>query len=162
MKGRSRLDLLLVSQAAVSEEVLALQRADWVRMEITTGTQGRPGVKANTLVQGGFGRLEVARSDQLAFYSNKVGGFRVFCGSANITSVFVPAIEEWRSGGPMTVPCPACKIDHPLDQLNYRPPASFGRLVVTAYDVQYSAFAAEFESFMPHLSGPFELVYQRI
>lgn len=69
--------------------------------------------------------------------ANHQGGYRVRCPAraTNVVPAYNGALTAWRAGGPRTLRCSACGAQHPLEDLDFSPPAAFARGAVVFSDV---------------------------
>lgn len=125
---------------------------------------GEPGPRAPELVTGGFARWRVDRPGAVALYANAQGGFRVTCPRTgeNVVPVFDAARRAWRwAGGPRSMSC-ACGETHALEDLDYSPPAAFGRVALELADAQHHAVTPESLAKVEQAWGPVRVVGRRV
>lgn len=124
---------------------------------------GGPGPEAARWVQGGFGRLWVDDPGHVVLYANQQGGFRVRCPSCgeNLVPVFGSALSAFRHGQPRRCTCPRCGTESPLEDLEFAPPAAFGRLSVVTADVSTAALTAEALALVADRLGDWRVVLRR-
>jgi hypothetical protein len=161
----ARLDLIVVS-AVVEIDAASIAPGWWALGQAQgwwTG-DGRSGPSAAELVEGGFvaARLHVEARPRL--WANQLGGFQVRCptGGEPVISAFTKAIGAWRDGGPRVLSaCPACGALHPLEALDYRPPAAFAQLAVELIDVADGGLRPEAERLWASHGGLIRVIGRR-
>lgn len=164
MRTSPRLELVLVPsdpEAAPIAPARALLEA-WISRGVLM-PDGGAGPRAAELLPEGFSRVRLDLPDGVGFYANRQGGFRVACpeGGANLVAAFVHATGAWRAGGPRTLSCPACGHTHPLEALDFRPPAAFGRLAIVIADVGSATLPVAARAEVERALGPFATIGRR-
>jgi hypothetical protein len=161
-----RLDLVLVPHDGPierGEEALSLLVAHGV-----IDATGAPGPRAGALGVGHFARVRLDRpvSDgSPTLYANRTGGFRVRCPDTggNLVPAFSRALSERRAGhGSASLTCPHCGASHPLDRLDFAPPAAFGHWALEVADIERrpEPGAEALRALLQHL-GPVTQVLRR-
>lgn len=122
-----------------------------------------PGVRAKSLVAGGFEGFRLDDPPRPRLYANGQGGFRVHCpvDGGNVVPAFQAALTHWRAGGARSLSCPSCGSSHDLGELDFRPRAVFGRGAIVLLDVAYHALTDEGVHEMEALIGPFHVIGSR-
>ena len=101
-------------------------------------------------------------SDKVRFVANQQGGFRVFCGDANVTASFVRAMTEWReNGAERSLSCPCGRLCA-FEDLDFRPHAGFYRFALEFRDVGGAKIGQLAERQFTNLLGPHHIVYRRV
>ncbi len=157
-----RLDLLLVPALD-----LPIGRGEaWLSQLVKRGVidgRGRPGPQAAWLGVGRFARVYLDRPPAPTLYANRLGGFHVQCPEtdAAIIGPFTRAMAVWRGGGGPTLSCPACRGEHELESLRYRPAAAVGPWAVVAADVDRATWSDEVLAEAEHELGALAVVARR-
>lgn len=118
---------------------------------------------AAELVPGGVARVRVDRPDGVVLYANRQGGFRVGCPrcAANLVPAFSAAMRSWRAGGPRACACPACRVDLPLESLEFAPAAAFGRTAMVFHDVAAPTLTDAARADLDEAVGTWRIVLRR-
>lgn len=157
-----RLDLTIVSSQA--DEQIARTGLDKLILLGFTTADGRPGERAEELVEGGFQKVYLDLPGRRTFYANGVGGFRVCCpknGSA-IVPAFQSAMARFRTEPQTRVECPACGESHDLDTLNYLPEAAFGSWALMIVDAASFGLASNGLAAVHAIWGDVRVIRRRV
>ncbi|MCB9759021.1 MAG: hypothetical protein H6739_04210 [Alphaproteobacteria bacterium] len=135
------------------------------RLGVTAG-RGRPGPRAETLIQGGFALLRVDRPRGPAVYGNRQGGFHVRCPTCNmpLARPFSGAVRRWKAGSARQMICPGCGHVHDLARLEFAPPAALGLFALELRDVESPDLTPSGEvgeALERLLEGPFRVIASR-
>ncbi len=134
-----RLNLYLVPDdpdRVPAEDLVDGALCELTRRQVLVG--GRPGPRADALIEGGFRLLRVDRPGRPVLYGNRLGGYRARCPrcAINLVPGLGPALASWRAGGGRDVRCPGCDVVIPLEGVRYAPDAAPGRFAIELLDVQ--------------------------
>lgn len=163
--ARHRLDLLFVAAApdrSVDAAAFNTLEAGW-RAEGLIATSGPgAGPQRDALLPGGFARLWLDLAPDGALFANQLGGFRPRCpdSGAPLARPFAAAMEAWRAGGPRSLACPCGRV-HPLEALDFEPPAAFARGAVIFSDVRSVEPTRRCLEAIRALLGPHRLLLRR-
>lgn len=152
-RAAHRLDIVLVPDDPDRKVLPADLRA------LAAAWQGR-----KDLVEGGVGAIRADLPSDVTLYGNQLGGFAVRCPdtSQNLVPLFNRAMTAWRAGGARTLACSACGVQHPLEALDYAPPAAFACGAMVLADVNNRSptdhALAEAEAVM----GPLRVILRRV
>jgi hypothetical protein len=116
------------------------------------------------LVEGGVGAIRADVPCRVTLYGNQLGGFAVRCPdlSQNVVPAFNRAMTAWRAGGARVLPCTACGADHPLEALDYAPPAAFAAGAIVLADVNTRSPNAVALTEAAAVLGPVRLILRRV
>ena len=106
--------------------------------------RGRPG-DPEQLMSGGCKRVWVDRPQRMWLYGNQSGGFHVRCPETgeSIARDFGVAHRAWKTGGPRAMVCPSCGSTHPLEYVQFVPPAAFARWAVVFSDASSAVLSPD-------------------
>ena len=145
-----------------SDEAIESIFARW-RSEAILSPQGYgAGPSANLVFEGGFEQVVVVKSDSVRFVANQQGGFRVFCEGRNVTSLFVRAMADWRSGAKGRVLHSTWGETYPLETLDFRPSAGFYQFAFEFRDIGRVGLGEGVADAIRSLMGEFHIVYRRV
>ena len=155
---RRRLDLLWVPadpERSLDPAAFDALRARWADQGWLDRGPGAPA--------GGFSRLWLDQPGEATVYANQVGGFQVRCPSegGSIVPAFYAAVTAWRAGGARSLTCPACGAHHPLEALDFRPPAAIARGAVVLSDVGQATLSHQVRVELSAITGPGRLILRR-
>ena len=124
-----RLDLYLVPMKPAENLASALDDL-WVSLvlEQVIDALGWAGPAASSWVLGGFGRMRIDRFDQPRIFANQQGGYRVHCPQCGASAV--RSLQLATQNGRHEAKCDNCGTTTGLNDLEYAPPAAFGRFAV--------------------------------
>jgi hypothetical protein len=137
-----------------------LQQA-WEKAKLLRGDSA--GDDPNGLISGGFVRLWLDLPSRMVLYANQQGGFRVSCPQTggNIAAEFGAALSRWRSGGPRSLECSACKLPHALESCVLAPPGVFGASAIVFSDAGDIELSSRTRSDLLSAIGSFHVVVRR-
>jgi len=125
---------------------------------------GAPGPHAERLVDGGFAALRFEEGEGRRLYANQQGGFRVRCPACGAN--LVPALHaNWSDiteDGGRELTCPECGGVSPVIDLQYEPPAAWGRWAVRVADAGSASLHAEARRAVEDVLGPVRVVARRV
>ena len=116
------------------------------------------------LVSGGQDAIRVDIPRRVALYGNQQGGFAVRCPSSaeNIVPAFNRAVTTWRAGGSRSLRCPSCGDTHPLESLEFAPPAAFAMGAIVLAGVATAAISGVARAEAEAVLGPLRVILRRV
>ena len=114
-------------------------------------------------IAGGCKRVWVDRPGRVWLYGNQSGGFRVRCPVTqdNIAKSFGSAHRAWKNGGARVVLCPSCGNTHPLEDVQFAPPAAFARWALVFSDASSSVLHSSTMAQICEALGPTQSIIRR-
>ena len=155
-----RIDLLVLPidpEQSLPEAQIGRLLADW-------GVDDRGQmIQSTILLEGGCKRVWVDRPGRVWLYGNQSGGFRVQCPETgqNIAREFGVAHRAWKGGGPRSMQCPSCGEVHPLERVDFVPPAAFASWALVFSDAGSSTLSAAVLTQIDRALGPTRCIIRR-
>lgn len=140
----SRLDLAVVPSRERAVTQCRLLLAHWTASGVCD-ERGAPGLRAESVVHGGFARIRLDLPLGPVLYANQQGGFRVACPSCQTSVVpnFASALRRVRQGHDTPLSCGHCGIATRVDDLVYSPPAAVGEAALVIADAGHGTLTDE-------------------
>ncbi len=159
-----RIDLLVVPAVPDEHPIKRFDAAQSVlTARLVTAARGAPGDCAGLWIRGGFSRWRLDDPGRVTLYANRQGGFRVRCPvqGASVVPAFSKAVTAWRAGGAREMRCSGCGSRHPLEALDFAPPAAFARLALVFSNAEDGALTDQGARWCAELLGPHRVVVRR-
>ena len=163
----SRLDLIIVPEdrTLIVSDSEALRLHNEGMSRAWWDDEGLAGIRSEQVVEGGFSRVRLERSDTMKLWANQGGGFRVTCPhcAAGMVRPLARLTESLRQGGPWTdVTCPSCGRASDPHALRIAPTARFARTGLWLADVGRATPTETFLAWVSEQFGPVVVVGRRV